>query len=109
MTTSAANGLFLVLRLRALLTPGLVLAAGGLLDVESLRAARILDDGGAQTVDEAIAKVAGSVRENIQLRRAYRRALNGTLHEPEAEFMEVVAATAADSCTETQSLKYQQL
>ena len=47
----------------------------GLLDIEALRGARVSDDGGAQTVDEAIAEVAGSVRENIQLRRAYRHAL----------------------------------
>ena len=47
----------------------------GQLDIEALRAARVSDDGGAQTVDEAITEVAGSVRENIQLRRAYRHAL----------------------------------
>ena len=42
--------------------------------MEALRAAPIADGCSAQTVDEALAEVAGSVRENIQLRRAYRHA-----------------------------------
>ena len=53
-------------------SPHELCAAGGALDIDALRAAHVSDDSGAQTVDEAIAEVAGSVRENIQLRRAYR-------------------------------------
>jgi len=72
---SLVRGLLLHFRLHPWLRQCVRRTADGLLDIDALRAARVSDDGGAQTVDEAIADVAGSVRENIQLRRAYRHAL----------------------------------
>ena len=44
---------------------------GGALDVEVLRSAPA-SEGSSQTVGEALAEVVGAVRENMQLRRAYR-------------------------------------
>lgn len=45
--------------------------AGGELNVEALRSAPAVE-GSAQTVGEALSDLVGTVRENMQLRRAYR-------------------------------------